>query len=74
MVDFSNTELFMGGLVLLTTVVSRALKRFVPKPPKNKQRTVVIREMITKKEIIREPIHSSKGVSIICPYCNKVFR
>ncbi len=73
MAEISAAELFMGGLVLLTLGVSQYLKKFVPKPPKNNQRTVMIHDIITK-EIIREPLKSYKGVSIICPYCNKVFR
>ena len=74
MADFGIGELFLGGLVLLAIGASRALNRLSPEPPKSNQRTLVIRETLTNKEIIRDPAHAQKGVSVICPYCSKVFR
>ena len=70
--DYS--ELFVGGLILATVFVSEALKRFIPDPPKETQKVGFLREVVHKTEIIREPMTSSRGKTVMCPYCNKIIQ
>lgn len=67
-----NAELFVGGLILTTIFGNAALKKLIPDPPKTGRG--ILREMVHTKEIIREPLPSSKGRTVMCPFCHKIFQ
>lgn len=67
-----TAELFVGGLILTTVIGNAALKRLIPEPPKTVRG--LIREMVHTKEVIREPLSSSKGRTVMCPFCQKILQ
>lgn len=70
----SDTELFLGGLILSAMIAHKITGKFIPKPPKKTGRTVIIREIATRREYIRVPIAKSMRITTTCPHCHKLIR
>lgn len=66
------TNYFVGGLILAAFAVSEGIKK--KKPSDESKRFGVLREIITNREIIREPISSSRAKTVMCPFCNKILQ